>query len=88
MFITVVLGFFFGIKAIEWCVIALCCGAVFSAEAMNTAIENIVDLVSPQYHILAKKAKDCAAAAVLLMAIAAACCGAIIFLPKIVELFK
>ena len=49
---------------------------------MNTAIESVVDLVSPEYHILAKRAKDCAAGAVYLVAIASAAVGIIIFVPR------
>ena len=55
---------------------------------MNTAIEYIVDLVSPQYNDLAGKAKDVAAAAVLLTAFGAIIVGFLIFLPKIVALFQ
>ena len=60
---------------------------VLSAEAMNTAVEFVVDLVSPHYHPLAGKAKDVAAAAVLLAAFGAVIIGLIIFLPKIEALF-
>lgn len=80
---VVIAGFFFKINTTEWCLIALSSAAVLSAEAMNTAVEFVVDLVSPQYNELAGKAKDVAAAAVLLMAFGAVCVGVIIFLPKI-----
>lgn len=85
MLLVVVFGFIFNISATEWCIVALCCGAVFSAEAMNSAIEAIADLVSPAYNPLIKKAKDVAAAGVLMMAIGAAVAGLIIFLPKILS---
>ena len=64
--------------------VALCCGAVLTAEAMNSAVEAIADLVSPEFHPLVKKAKDVAAAGVLMTAIAAAAAGLIIFLPKLI----
>jgi diacylglycerol kinase (ATP) len=80
---VVAAGFLFKINATEWCLIALACASVLAAEAMNTAVEFVVDLVSPQYHELAGKAKDVAAAAVLLMAFGAIAVGLIIFLPKI-----
>ena len=83
MVCVVVGGFLLGISLIEWCVVALCCGGVLMAEAMNSAIEAIADLVSPEYHPLIKKAKDVGAAGVLMMAIAAATAGLIIFIPKI-----
>ena len=78
-------GFFFKINTTEWCFIALASGAVLAAEAMNTAIEFVVDLVSPQYNELAGKAKDVAAAGVLLTVFGAVLAGLIIFLPKILE---
>ena len=61
---------------------------VLSAEAFNTAIEYLIDLVSPDYHPLAGKAKDVAAAAVLFTAIGAFFVGLIIFLPKVIALFN
>jgi diacylglycerol kinase len=78
-------GFFFRLDTKEWSIIVLAIVAVLSAEAFNTAIEQLTDLVSPDYHPLAGKAKDLSAGAVLLVAIGAALVGVIIFLPKIVE---
>lgn len=83
-----IIGFALDISATEWCVVALCCGGVLMAEAMNSAVEAIADLVSPEFHPLIKKAKDVAAGGVLMMAIAAAISGLIIFLPKIISLIK
>ncbi len=85
MVAVVIVGLLVKISAMEWCVVALCCGGVLMAEAMNSAVEALADLVSPGYHPLVKKAKDVAAAGVLLMAIAAAAAGLIIFIPKIIE---
>ena len=82
-FCVVGAGFFFSINSTEWSLIILAIAMVLSAEAMNTAIEFLTDLVSPEYHDLAKKTKDLAAGAVLITAIGAALIGAIIFLPKI-----
>lgn len=84
--IAVALGIVLGISPAEWCVVALCCGGVLMGEALNSAVEALCDLVSPEYHPLIKKAKDVAAAGVLMMAFAAATCGIIIFLPKIIDL--
>ena len=58
-------------SATEWMVVTLLCTLVLALEAVNTAIEAVVDLVSPHYHPLAKQAKDVAAGAVLLAAIGA-----------------
>ena len=84
MVCAIAAGFLLRISSTEWCVVALCCGAVLTAEAMNSAVEAIADLVSPEFHPLVKKAKDVAAAGVLMTAIAAATAGLIIFLPKLI----
>ncbi len=82
--VTVVLaGIYFTITTVEWCLVALSIAGVLSAEAFNTAIEDLTDLASPEQHPLAGHAKDLAAGAVLLIAIGAATVGALIFLPKI-----
>ncbi|MEM9918493.1 MAG: diacylglycerol kinase family protein [Bacteroidota bacterium] len=84
--IVVLGGFFFEVSITEWCILLLCIGFVFSAEAFNTSIEYLTDLVSPDIHPLAGKTKDAAAGAVLLVAISSALVGCIIFLPKIYRL--
>ena len=61
--------------------------SVFACEAFNTAVEFIVDRISLECHPLSGKAKDVAAAAVLVSAIGAAAVGAIIFGPKLWNLF-
>ena len=53
----------------KWVAVFLCSGMVLAAEALNTAIEYVVDLVSPEYNVLAGKAKDVAAGAVLFTAV-------------------
>ncbi len=57
---------------------------ILAAEMINTAIESVVDLISPDYHPLAKFAKDMAAGAVLLLAIAAVVIGILLFGNKII----
>lgn len=74
-------GIHFGITSTEWCVVLLCFGMVLAAEAFNTAIERLVNLVSPDFHPIAGDVKDVAAGAVLICAIVAALIGGIIFLP-------
>lgn len=65
---------FFGMAAIcagfdfvlwKWVAFLVCAGMVLTAEALNTAVEYVVDLVSPEWNELAGKAKDVAAAGVL-----------------------
>ncbi|MDD5183629.1 MAG: diacylglycerol kinase family protein [Paludibacter sp.] len=75
-------GFIFDISLTEWLLCLLCFGLVLGAEMINTAIENVVDLVSPDQHPLAGKAKDAAAGAVLICAIISAVIGLLIFVPK------
>ena len=81
--IVIAAGFFFSISIIEWALVALAIAMVLSAEAFNTALEYLTDLVSPQQNPLAGKTKDAAAAGVLIAAIGAATLGLIIFLPKV-----
>ncbi|MEH7224519.1 diacylglycerol kinase family protein [Bacillus sp. JJ1566] len=84
--IVVICGFIFKITQVEWIVILLLIGGMFSIELMNTAVEKVVDLVTNEYHPLAKKAKDIAAGAVLIFAIISVIAGFIIFLPYIISL--
>ena len=83
IFVVTVVGVFLGLTAIEWSLIALCIGSVISAEMVNTAIEALVDLVSPEFNEQAGKVKDIAAGAVLLTAIVATVVAVYIFGNKI-----
>jgi len=78
-----VAGVVFGLSRIEWCLIVLCVGLTWTAELLNTSVEVLVDLLSPEYHERARVAKDVAAAAVLCSALASAAVGLLIFGPKI-----
>lgn len=75
------LGLHFGITRTEWCIVILCFGLVLAAEGFNTAIERLVNLVSPGFHPVAGDVKDVAAGAVLICAIAAVAIGLIVFVP-------
>jgi diacylglycerol kinase (ATP) len=83
---VVVFGFIVDLNRLEWLAICLAIGAVLSAEIMNSAVEQLTDLVSPEKNPRAGMVKDMAAGAVLIAAIAAAVLGLIIFIPKIVVL--
>lgn len=72
-------GFYFDITAMEWCVIILTIALVVGLELINSAIENLVDLVTPDYHPLAGKTKDIAAGAVLFAAVMAVVVGVVVF---------
>ncbi|HEY9153395.1 MAG TPA: diacylglycerol kinase family protein [Anaerolineales bacterium] len=69
----------------EWAIIILTTTMVFAAEFLNTAIEAVVDLASPEKHPLAKVGKDVGAAAVLISAIAAVLIGLLILGPPLWE---
>lgn len=82
---VLLLSLFLPLSISDWLWILLVCFLVLVMEIWNTVVENIVDLVSPEYHPLAKKIKDMAAAAVLLTSLLAIIIGAIILLPKILK---
>ncbi len=77
--VVVVAGIYFELDAIEWSVIFLTFGLVIVAEMLNTAMEYMVDFVSPQIHPMAGKIKDVAAGAVLIAAIVAIAVAVTIF---------
>lgn len=79
-------GAIFGLTPVEWMLVVLAIGGVLAAEAMNSALESIVDLVSPEHHPLAGKAKDMAAGGVLLVTVAAIVVGLVIFGPHAIAL--
>ena len=67
----------------DWALIILATAIVFTAELINTAIEAVVDLASPQMHPLAKVGKDVGAGAVLMAALAAVLIGALVLGPPL-----
>lgn len=71
------------LDARDWALIVLTTAMVFTAEFLNTAIEAVVDLASPQKHPLAKVGKDVGAAAVLIAALAAVLVGLLILGPPL-----
>ncbi len=86
--IVLLLGYLLNIREKEWIIILLCIAIVMAAEAFNSAIEKLVDIVSPDINPKAGKIKDIAAGAVLITAIASAIIGLIIFIPKILKLIN
>ena len=80
-------GFWFGLRPVEWAVLALTFGAVLAMEAVNTAVEAVVDLVSPEHHPLAGLAKDAAAGALVFIVLGSLGVAVAIFGPRIVALF-
>lgn len=72
-------SYHYGLERWEWLVLLLCFGAVLTAEAFNTAIETAIDLCSPEYHPLARIAKDAAAGAVLISALISVAVGVLLY---------
>jgi diacylglycerol kinase (ATP) len=85
---AIALGFLLSLDRYEWLTLTLTIAIVLAAEGVNTAIEAVVDLASPNYHPLAKIAKDVGAGTVLLTAIAAVIIGLLLFLPHMLPLLK
>ena len=78
-----VLGLWLGLGRLEWAIIVLTVGLVWMAEFVNTALEAVVDLASPDLHPLAKVGKDVAAAAVLVGACTAVVVGLLVLGPPL-----
>ena len=76
---AIVVGIILGLDMLSWAIVLLCCGVVIAAELLNTAIETVVDLVSPEYHPLAGRAKDISAGATWSLCVIVALVGLIVF---------
>jgi diacylglycerol kinase len=86
--LAISLGVLLGLSTVEWALLALTIGLVLAMEAVNTALEALVDLVRPEQHPLAGRAKDVAAAGVLVAALVSLVVGALLFLPRIWALIQ
>lgn len=82
---VVAVGLSVGLRAAEWVGLVLALVAVWTAEALNTALELLADVVSPEHHPLVGKAKDVAAGAVFLSAVGAVTIGLVVFVPRVRE---
>lgn len=69
----------------DWAILSTTIAMVWTAEFLNTALEIVVDLASPDLHPLARAGKDVGAAAVLIAAISAVVTGVIILGPPLIE---
>lgn len=87
MILVIIFGILLKINKVEWIICITLFGLVISMELINTAIENVVDLITKEKNEQAKIAKDVAAGAVLVSAIASAIIGLIIFVPKVISIF-
>lgn len=86
--VALVLAVALGLDGPSVAVVVLCVALVMAAECVNTAVEAVVDLVSPGYHELARRAKDCAAGAVLICAGGSLAVGLLLFAPPILALLR
>lgn len=80
--VVVISGIYFKVTATEWMALTGVIGLVLVSETINTAIEYLVNLVSPEWNELAGKVKDITAGAVLISAIIALITGLLIFIPR------
>lgn len=81
--VTTIGGFYYNINKYEWLFCIMAYGTVISTEMLNTSIEAVVDLVTIEYHPLAKIAKDTVSAATLVFCLTALVGAIVIFIPKI-----
>lgn len=86
--VVLVSGFYFNISKMQWAILVTVMTIIIVTELLNTAIEATVDLVTNEYHELAKIAKDCASAAAFVASILAISLYLYVFLPKIVQLIS
>ena len=80
---VVLVSFWLQLAARDWAVIVMAIALVWTAEFLNTALEAVVDLASPQQHYLARVGKDVGAAAVLIAAVSAALIGFLVLGPPL-----
>lgn len=83
---VIISGFIVGLSIYEWLICMACMALVISLELMNSAIERLVDFVSPERNKSAGQIKDIAAGAVLVASVLSAIIGLIIFVPKGISL--
>lgn len=84
--IVVIAGFYFEVSNTEWIALLFAIGLVFGLELINTAIENLCNLISIERNEQIKKIKDLSAAAVLVAAVISVIIGVIVFIPKIITI--
>ena len=82
---VVIAGGFFGITSVQWVAVIVAIVLVWVAEGLNTALELLCDVTTPEFHPIVKQAKDVSAGAVLISAIGALIIGLIVFVPYILS---
>lgn len=84
---VVMLGLYCGLACGDWCWLVLAIMAVWTAEAMNTALEFLADVASSEFHPLIEKAKDVAAGAVLISAFGSVIIALLVLGPHLWRMF-
>lgn len=87
--LIIALSLFLNITLFEWLVVLLLIGLVIAAELVNTAVEELSNIVRDELklgYVATKRARDVAAGAVLMIAIVAAIIGSVIFVPRLLPL--
>jgi diacylglycerol kinase (ATP) len=87
-FCVLIVGAFFHLSDSEWCWIILAIMAVWTAEALNTALEFLADAAKPDYHPLVKCAKDVAAGGVLISAVGSIAIGLLVLGPHLADFLR
>ena len=83
--IVLLTGSFFNLAPVEWCWLVIAIMSVWTAEALNTALEFLADVASAEFHPSVEKAKDVAAGAVLIAATGSVAIALLILGPHILK---
>lgn len=86
--LIIISAYLLDLSLTHWLILLLVIAGIFALEIMNTAVERTVDLVTKDYHPMAKLAKDIAAAAVFVYCVFAVVIGLIIFIPPLLHLLN
>jgi diacylglycerol kinase len=84
--IAIAMGIILKINPTEWSLLIIVIGIVFLTELLNSSLETLADFVNPEWNEKIRNVKDYAASAVLISAIISIIVGALIFIPKILDL--
>ena len=85
--LEVIMGIVYHISGLEWTLLVCMLTLILSVELLNTAIESVCDLVTKEYNMKIKIAKDCGSAATFVVFCATVAISLVIFIPKIIALF-
>ncbi|MBM9538239.1 diacylglycerol kinase family protein [Desulfobulbus alkaliphilus] len=86
--LVLITGLVLGVSRLEWALLVVAIGSVWAMESVNTAVELLADVVSPQWRQEIGAVKDVAAFGVLVTACGAVLIGLLVFLPYVVQLVR